>query len=174
MKKKYLENIKKIFLQYKTLAEKAMEQISEEKLFWQYNSDSNSIELIVKHLTGNMLSRWTDFLTSDGEKECRNRDTEFESSAKTRADVMKIWEKGWTCLFHTLNQLKENDLEKIVFIRNEKHTVLDAINRQLAHYSYHIGQLVFLSKMLSEKDWKSLSIPKNKSQEFNQEKFSKK
>ena len=168
----YLESIKKQFLYYKGLGEKAMEQSSDEKLFWQYNTESNSIAIIVKHLTGNMLSRWTDFLTSDGEKPDRNRDSEFENDIKSREELLKVWDKGWDRLFETLKNLKTEDLTKIIYIRNQGCTVADAINRQLAHYPYHVGQIVFISKMIVDDKWKSLSIPKNRSNDYNSDKFS--
>lgn len=172
MSANYLESIKRQFLYYKDLGEKAIEQIPEEKLLWQFNAESNSIATIVKHLSGNMISRWTDFLTSDGEKEWRNRDGEFENDIKTKTELMATWNKGWDCFFNTINSLTENDLQKIIYIRNQGHTVMEAINRQLAHYPYHIGQIVFVAKMIKNEDWKSLSIPRNKSNEYNTEKFS--
>jgi hypothetical protein len=150
-----------------------MAQIDDEKLFFQVNEDANSIAIIVQHLAGNMLSRWTDFLTTDGEKEWRNRDAEFETNITNKQDLLAYWNSGWQCLFTALEPLTSSDLDKIIYIRNEGHTVLEAINRQLAHYPYHVGQLVFLAKLLAADKWKSLSIPKNKSQEYNQEKFSK-
>jgi hypothetical protein len=131
----YLESTIKQFEYYKMLGEKAMEQLPEEKLFWQYNEESNSIAIVVKHLSGNMLSRWTNFLTSDGEKDWRNRDAEFENAIQTKEQLQLEWNKGWQCLLDTLKQLKEDDLQKIVYIRNQGHTVMEAINRQLAHYS---------------------------------------
>lgn len=172
MSANYLESIKRQFLYYKDLGEKAIEQIPEEKLLWQFNAESNSIATIVKHLSGNMISRWTDFLTSDGEKEWRNRDGEFENDIKTKDELMATWNKGWDCFFNTINSLTENDLQKIIYIRNQGHTVMEAINRQLAHYPYHIGQIIFVAKMIKNEDWKSLSIPRNKSNEYNTEKFS--
>lgn len=168
----YLESAKKQFLYYKGLAEKAMEQIPEEQLFWQPNEESNSIAIVVKHMSGNMLSRWTDFLTSDGEKEWRQRDEEFENNIRTRDEVMKVWNKGWDCCEAAINSLTADDLGKIVYIRNQGCTVVDAINRQLAHYSYHIGQIVFIAKMIADEKWKSLSIPKNQSKNYNAGKFS--
>lgn len=160
------------FLYYKSLGEKAMAQVEDEKLFWQLNEDSNSIATIVKHLSGNMISRWTDFLTTDGEKEWRNRDGEFENDLKTRAEVIALWDKGWDRLFKTLNELRADDLGKIIYIRNEGHTVMEAINRQLAHYPYHVGQIVYVAKIIKSSDWESLSIPRNKSKEYNAGKFS--
>ena len=172
----YLESIKKQFLYYKTLGEKAMEQLEPEQLFISVNEDTNSIAVIVKHLSGNMISRWTNFLTSDGEKEWRNRDGEFDDShlhGNDKGKLMNIWNKGWDCFFNTINSLTSEQLETIIYIRNEGHTVIEAINRQLAHYPYHIGQIVFYAKMLKQTEWNSLSIPKNKSNSYNTDKFSK-
>lgn len=167
----YLESCKKQFEYYKMLGEKAMDQLNEEQLFWQPDPESNSIAVIVKHLYGNMLSRWTDFLTSDGEKEWRNRDGEFETDIQNKTELMQMWNNGWDCLFAAINPLSDNDLNKTIYIRNQGHTVVDAINRQLAHYPYHVGQMVFLAKMLKQSDWKSLSIPKGQSLAFNADKF---
>lgn len=169
----YLESTKKQFLYYKLLGEKAMEQLEPNQLFVSINEDTNSIATIIKHISGNMLSRWTDFLTTDGEKEWRNRDSEFDDSIKTKEEVLEIWNKGWECFLNALNSLKSNQLSDIIYIRNEGHTVVEAINRQLAHYPYHIGQIVFYAKILKKEDWTSLSIPKNKSNNYNSEKFSK-
>lgn len=169
----YLESIKKQFAYYKSLGDKTMAQLTDEQLFWQPNAESNSIAIIVNHLAGNMLSRWTDFLTTDGEKEWRNRDSEFETVLKTRAELETRWETGWNCLFGAINPLQASDLEKIIYIRNMGHTVMEAINRQLAHYPYHIGQMVFLGKLAQNDQWQSLSIPKGKSDSYNAEKFSK-
>lgn len=169
----YLESVKKQFLYYKTLGEKAMDQIEPDQLFVSVNEDSNSIATIVKHLSGNMLSRWTDFLTSDGEKEWRNRDLEFEETMQTKEELWTTWNKGWNCFLDTLNGLQTEQLSTIIYIRNEGHTVIEAINRQLAHYPYHIGQIVFYAKMLKKSDWTSLSIPINKSATYNSDKFSK-
>lgn len=168
----FLVSIKRLFLYYKTLGEKAMDQLEPEQLFVAVNEDTNSIAVIVQHLSGNMLSRWTDFLSSDGEKEWRNRDGEFEDVIKTKEELLKTWNKGWDCLFNTINGLTSDQLSQIIYIRNEGHTVADAINRQLAHYPYHIGQMVFYAKMLKHGDWNSLSIPKNKSGDYNSDKFS--
>jgi hypothetical protein len=173
MSSDFLASVKKQFKYYKMLGDKTFAQLEDDKLFWQYNEESNSIATIVKHLWGNMLSRWTDFLTSDGEKEWRNRDAEFENDINNREELMAKWNEGWICLFNALNALTEADLEKIIFIRNQGHTVTEAINRQLAHYPYHVGQIVFLGKMLAQNSWTSLSIPKGNSQSYNKEKFSK-
>jgi hypothetical protein len=169
----YLESSRKQFLYYKTLGEKAIAQLEPEQLFTAVGEDTNSIAVIVGHMAGNMLSRWTDFLTSDGEKEWRNRDAEFQNSFESKDDVMQAWEKGWKCLFDALNTLDASQLSEIIYIRNEGHTVIEAINRQLAHYPYHVGQIVFYAKMLKEEEWESLSIPRNKSANYNTVKFSK-
>ena len=169
----YLESVKKQFLYYKTLGEKAMEQIQPEQLFVSVNEDTNSIATIVKHLSGNMLSRWTDFLTTDGEKEWRNRDGEFENDLQTKEAVMTLWDKGWNCFFDALDSIQPEQLLTIIYIRNEGHTVVEAINRQLAHYPYHIGQIVFYAKQLKSSAWNSLSIPRNASNSYNADKFSK-
>ena len=167
----YLESVKKQFLYYKTLGEKAMEQLEPELLFVTTNEDTNSIATIVKHLSGNMLSRWTDFLTTDGEKEWRNRDKEFENDLQTKEAVLDAWDKGWNRLFTTLNALQPDQLSSIIYIRNEGHSVIEAINRQLAHYPFHVGQMVFYAKQIKKTNWDSLSIPKNNSKEYNSEKF---
>lgn len=169
----YLESVKKQFKYYKLLGDKTFAQLADDKLFWQYNDDSNSIATIVKHIWGNMLSRWTDFLTSDGEKTWRDRDAEFENDISSRQELLAKWEEGWDCVFKALEPLTANDLNKIIYIRNQEHTVIDAISRQLAHYAYHIGQIVYLGKMLAEKGWTSLTIPKGQSKAFNSEKFSR-
>ena len=169
----YLESVRKQFLYYKTLGEKTFEQLTSEQLFLALNDNTNSIAVIVKHLSGNMLSRWTDFLTTDGEKEWRNRDAEFEVAFSTREALITEWNKGWDCFLPVLDALKPQQLSQIIYIRNEGHTVVEAINRQLAHYSYHIGQIVFYGKLLKTEEWNSLSIPKNKSTDYNATKFSK-
>ncbi len=167
----YLESVKKQFLYYKTLGEKAIEQLEPEQLFISTNQDTNCIALIVKHLSGNMLSRWTDFLTTDGEKEWRNRDGEFENDFLSKEEVIASWNKGWNCFLEALTGIKTEQLTTIIYIRNEGHTVLEAINRQLAHYAYHIGQIVFYAKELKKSDWKSLSITRNKSNNYYATKF---
>lgn len=172
MQNDYLSSVTKQFEYYKMLAEKTFEQVSDDYLFWQYNVDSNSIATIVKHLSGNMLSRWTDFLTTDGEKDWRKRDEEFENDIQTRDEMLRIWNEGWKCLFDTLSSLKSEDLETIIYIRNQGHTVMEAINRQLAHYPYHIGQIVYIGKMVTTNNWTSLSIPRGESKTYNSNKFS--
>lgn len=159
--KHYLESSIKELKKLKGLGEKSFIQIKDEDFFLAPDEESNSIAIIVRHLSGNMISRWTDFLTTDGEKESRNRDDEFEGMFYTdKDDVMTRWEKGWKQLFKTFDSLNEDDLMKVVTIRNEPHTVIEAINRQLAHYGYHIGQIVYIAKHLEGDKWKSLSIPK--------------
>jgi hypothetical protein len=162
MSEKQLEFAKKVFDQYKKMGEKALLQIPDEALFWQANEESNSIATIVKHLWGNMLSRWTDFLTSDGEKEWRERDEEFENDLKSRKVLMEKWEEGWKVLFMALDELEGSDWGKTVYIRKEPHLVWQAVQRQMMHYAYHIGQIVFLCKMLSQNGWETLSIPKRR------------
>lgn len=162
------------FNSYKSLGDKTITQLTDENLFWQFNDESNSIAIIIQHMAGNMLSRWTDFLTTDGEKPWRKRDVEFEKETMPRQQLLGIWDQGWNCLFSTLSSLTDNDLLKNIKIRNQLLTVMDAIHRQLAHYSYHVGQIVHIGKMLSNENWQSLSIPKGKSDEFNAALFSEK
>ncbi len=156
-----------LFRQYKAMAEKAMAQLTDEQLHAALDPEMNSVALIVKHMAGNMRSRWTDFLTTDGEKPDRNRDSEFEAAPATRAELMALWEEGWRICFAAIEPLTEADLARPVFIRGEKHSVLQAINRQLAHYAAHIGQIVFLAKHLNHSNWQSLSIPRGQSAAFN-------
>jgi len=170
----YIDSVIKRFENYKAMGERTFAQLSDDGLFWQYNTESNSIAIIVQHMAGNMLSRWTDFLTSDGEKDWRNRDTEFEQMINSREELLQLWNKGWDCLFSALQGLKEDDLSKTVYIRNEPLYVIDAINRQLAHYPYHVGQIIFIGKMIAGEEWHTLSIAKGRSDEFNKEKFNKK
>ena len=163
----YIEDSLSLFRYYKKLGEGAIEQVTDEQLFATLDAEMNSIAIIVKHITGNMRSRWTDFLTSDGEKPDRNRDTEFEQPPATRAELLKLWNGGWDRVFAALEPLSDSDLGRTVPIRGEPHSVMQAINRQIAHYAYHVGQIVFLAKHLSSTGWKSLSVPRNKSAEFN-------
>ncbi len=174
MTNNHLESAKKQFNNYKTLGEKTFEQLTDEQLFIQLNPETNSVGIIVKHMWGNMVSRWTNFLTTDGEKEWRQRDAEFDNDIANRDELLTKWNEGWTCLFNALNSLTENDLTTEIFIRNEGLTVIDAINRQLTHYAYHVGQIVFIGKILCNDKWTSLSIPKGKSKEYNADKFSEK
>jgi hypothetical protein len=173
MEEQYLESTRKQFEYYKLLGERTFDQLTEKELLWQFNAESNSIAIIVNHLSGNMKSRWTDFLNSDGEKSWRNREQEFEDVIGTQAELLKRWQEGWDCLFDALNSVNKENFNTVVYIRNQGHTIMEAINRQLAHYTYHIGQIVYLGRMIKGPDWESLSIPKGKSAEFNQEKFSK-
>ena len=168
----YLSSIKKEFEYYKMLGDKTMSRIPDEGLFWQYNEESNSIAIIVAHLHGNMLSRWTDFLTTDGEKEWRDRDGEFENHIDTREVLMDRWERGWACLFAALDGIREEQLGQITYIRNMGQTVTEAINRQMTHYAYHVGQIVYIGKMVSAASWQSLTIPKGNSKKYNDRKFS--
>ena len=167
----YLDSIRKQFDYYKMLGDRTMIQLTEKELFWQYNEASNSVAIIVKHLWGNMRSRWTDFLTSDGEKEWRNRDDEFVDDLQDRDELMEKWEAGWQCLFTALDSIHPNNFDTTIYIRNMGHTIIEACNRQLAHYAYHVGQIIFLGKMAKNQAWQSLSIAKGKSKEFNQQKF---
>ncbi|HVY91750.1 MAG TPA: DUF1572 domain-containing protein [Bryobacteraceae bacterium] len=164
----YIEEALAVFRQYKKMAEGAMAQVSDDQLFTTLDGEMNSIALIVKHMTGNMRSRWTNFLTTDGEKADRNRDSEFIEPPETREAVMERWEKGWQLVFDAIEPLTDADLTRTVTIRSEPHSVMQAINRQVAHYSSHIGQIVFLAKHLAGPNWKSLSVPRNRSAEFNQ------
>ncbi len=173
MEFEYLNSVKKQFEYYKVLGERTFEQLDEKGLFYQFNEESNSIAIIVNHLWGNMESRWTDFLTSDGEKEWRNRDLEFESVIKSKDELFSKWNEGWECLFKALDSINKKNFGTVIFIRNQSHSIVDAINRQLAHYSYHIGQIVYIGRMVKGEKWKSLSIPKGKSSDFNKTKFSK-
>ena len=163
----------KRFLYYKELGDRSLAQLSEEQIFWQYNEESNSIAIIINHVAGNMRSRWTNFLTEDGEKSWRNRDSEFENNFKTKEEFLEYWEKGWSCLFEALNQITDENINSTIYIRGEAHSVLDAVFRQLAHYPYHIGQIVYIAKMIKNQDWQTLSIARNKSADFNQEMHSK-
>lgn len=166
----YLESVTKQFEYYRLLGEKTFAQLRDEDLFWQPNAESNSIATIVKHLWGNMRSRWTDFLTSDGEKDWRDRESEFDNDPADAGLLRARWNEGWDLLLHTLRTLTEDDLSKTVYIRNQGHTVLEAINRQLAHYPYHVGQIVYIGKLRAA-HWSSLSIPRGGSQAFNADKF---
>jgi hypothetical protein len=151
-----------MFRQYKVLAERAMAQASDEQLFTLLDAEANSIALIVKHMAGNMRSRWTDFLTTDGEKPDRNRDSEFEEPPATRDDLMTVWENGWKCVFAAVEPLSDADLVRTVTIRGEPHSVMQAINRQIAHYAQHVGQIILLAKHYAGREWKTVSMPKKK------------
>jgi len=165
----YVRDSIDLFRYYKNLAERAMAQCPDTALFTTLDAESNSISVIVKHMSGNMRSRWSDFLTTDGEKPDRNRDTEFEEPPKTRAELLELWERGWKYVFDALQPLTDADVGRTVTIRNEPHSVMQAINRQVAHYSHHIGQILFLAKHLtftSMGKWQSLSVPRGQSKQF--------
>ena len=163
----YLEDSLALFRYYKKLGERAMDQVADEYLFTALDEEANSIAIVVKHMTGNMRSRWKDFLTTDGEKPDRNRDREFVDPPATREALLKDWEAGWGCLFEALEPLSEEDLARTVTIRGEPHSVMQAINRQVAHYAHHVGQIVLLAKHFACGRWQSLSVPRNQSAEFN-------
>jgi hypothetical protein len=169
----YLHSVRKQFEYYKMLGDKTFAQLNDQQLFWEYTEGCNSVAVVVKHLWGNMLSRWTDFLTSDGEKEWRNRDAEFENEVTSRQELLNKWNEGWDCLLGALQSLTAEDLDKVIYIRNQGHTVMEAINRQLAHYPYHVGQIVLIGKMLTGDKWNSLSIARGDSTGYNADKFSK-
>lgn len=169
----YLSSSIKQFEYYKSLGDQCIEQLSFIELKKAFAQDSNSIAIIIKHLAGNMLSRWTNFLTEDGEKAWRQRDTEFEDTFASKEELIEHWNNGWSCLFNAIKPLEEFNLEEIIYIRNQGHTVTEAINRQLSHYSYHIGQIVFIGKLIKGENWRSLSVPKGNSLKYNKVKFSK-
>src|SRR5207245_1659819 len=165
----YLKDSIDLFRYYQKLSERAMAQCPDEGLFAMLDAESNSIAIVVKHMAGNMRSRWTNFLTADGEKPDRNRDTEFEDPPATRAELMELWERGWRLVFGALEPLSDADLARTITIRTEPHSVMQAINRQVAHYSYHVGQIVYLARHFAGDKWQSLTIPKRKSGEFNKQ-----
>jgi hypothetical protein len=165
--KEYLNTVIRRFKYYKELGDKTFEQLNDWDFHYQPNEESNSIAIIIRHMAGNMLSRWTNFLTEDGEKEWRQRDDEFTTHSHSKQQLIEEWEKGWNCLFDTLGSLKKKDLKKTVTIRQEPLSVIDAINRQLAHYPYHVGQILHIAKIIKGKNWQNLSIPKGESQAYN-------
>ncbi|MFE6166271.1 DUF1572 family protein [Viridibacillus arvi] len=169
----YLDIVKKRFMEMKKLGDQTFNQLDDEQLYWSNHEESNSIAVIVKHVGGNMVSRWSDFLSTDGEKPTRNRDLEFDDSYLPREELIRIWEHGWQILFTTLADLTEQDLLKKVKIRGEDHLVMAAIERQVSHYSYHVGQIVYIGKLLKTSEWQSLSIPKGQSDQFNDQMFKK-
>ena len=173
MTNNYLSSAIRQFEQYRTLGEKTFSQLSDEQLFWQYHEECNSIAIIVQHLHGNMLSRWTDFLTMDGEKKWRTREAEFVNSIKDRQELLLQWNEGWDCVLGALRALTEDNLENTIYIRNEAHTVTEAINRQLTHYASHVGQIIYIGKMLAGKRWETLSIARGQSKQFNKDMFSR-
>lgn len=171
MEENYIESCRKQFLYYKMLGERTFEQLEEDGLFWQYNETSNNIAVIVQHLAGNMKSRWTDFLTTDGEKGFRDREQEFMPILNSRITLLQQWNEGWQCLFDALDAIPVDNFNTLVYIRNMGHTIVEAINRQLTHYAYHVGQIVFIGRMIKGSEWQSLSIPKGNSAEYNDAKF---
>lgn len=168
----YIESVKKQLSYYKLLGEKTFNQLEEDQLFWKPNEESNSIAILVQHLNGNMLSRFTNFLSEDGEKKWRNRDEEFDDIIKSKEDLMLKWEEGWTCVFKAVDQITKENFDTIIYVRNIGHSIIEAINRQLMHYAYHIGQIVFIGKVIAT-NWTYLSIPKGQTKSYNQEKFEK-
>lgn len=173
MEVQFLESLQKQFAYYKQLGDNTMSQLDDHHLFETPSDESNSIAVIVGHLSGNMLSRWTDFLTTDGEKDWRNRDREFEPVLESRTEVLAAWEAGWTCLFDALGAVNSGNFQQLVYIRNQGHSIVEAFHRQLAHYAYHVGQVVYVGRLLKGAEWKSLSIAKGASNEFNQKTFGK-
>ncbi len=171
MNNSYLNSAIRQFKMYQQLGEKALNTMDDKSLAWQPNEDSNSVMTIVKHLYGNMLSRWTDFRTTDGEKAWRDRDAEFDEQHTDRQGMMDMWSQGWACLFTALESITDADLESVIYIRNEGHTILEAINRQMSHYAYHVGQIVYIAKLCNTGNWQSLSIPRNASRQYNAAKF---
>ncbi len=170
----YFKSARFEFYNYKTLGDKTFAQLDEKNIHWKYSGSDNSVAQIVKHMSGNMLSRWTNFLTEDGEKGWRNRDTEFEHPPQSKTEMLAAWEKGWRCLFDALDAINADNFDTRIKIRTEPHTIVEAINRQLAHYANHVGQIVLLGKMIKGSDWESLSIPKGASEQFNADTFPRK
>ena len=168
----YLSSVLKQFQYYKLLGDNTFGQLTEEELLKKDNEVNNSVAIIVNHLQGNMKSRWTNFLTADGEKEWRNRDLEFEDIIKGKNELIEKWNEGWACLFTALDSINESNYNQTIYIRNQGHTIMEAINRQLSHYAYHVGQIVFAAKIIKREQWQSLSIPKGKSKDYNKAKFS--
>ncbi|WP_075342744.1 DUF1572 family protein [Tenacibaculum agarivorans] len=173
MVEEYLKNIKTQFESYKEVADKTIAQLTEEDLYWRYNEESNDIACIIMHLSENMLSRWTDFFESDGEKEWRNRESEFANQNLSYSELIEKWNKGWDCLFNALNSLNETNFNKPILIRNKEVKLIETITRQIAHYPYHIGQIAFIGKMILNDKWNSPSIPKGKSDEYIRLEFEK-
>jgi len=167
-----LSSVLKQFQYYKLLGDNTFGQLTEEELLKKDNEVNNSVAIIVNHLQGNMKSRWTNFLTADGEKEWRNRDLEFEDIIKGKNELIEKWNEGWACLFTALDSINESNYNQTIYIRNQGHTIMEAINRQLSHYAYHVGQIVFAAKIIKREQWQSLSIPKGKSKDYNKAKFS--
>ncbi|TDQ25700.1 DUF1572 family protein [Tenacibaculum caenipelagi] len=173
MIQEYLDNITTQFKSYKEVADKTIAQLDEKDLHWKYNEESNSIASIIIHMSENMLSRWTDFFTSDGEKDWRDRDTEFEPQDLTKKELITQWEKGWNCLFSALDSLNEENFKQPILIRNKQVKLIESITRQIAHFPYHIGQIAYVGKMILNDKWQTASIAKGKSKEFIQAQFEK-
>ncbi|GAA4244060.1 MULTISPECIES: DinB family protein [Winogradskyella] len=171
MDSSYLPSTIKQFEYYKSLGDKTIAQLTFDELKKEFAQDSNSVSIIVKHLVGNMLSRWTNFLTEDGEKKWRKRDEEFIDDFKSKDELLDAWNKGWNCLFTAIKPLSNHNLEQVIYIRNQGHSVTEAINRQMMHYAYHVGQIVYIGKLIKGEHWKSLSIPKGQSKAYNKDKF---
>lgn len=169
----YLQSVLKEFNYYKSLGDQTIDRLDEKQLNFRPDETSNSIAVLIQHLHGNMKSRWTDFLTSDGEKTWRNRDGEFKVNNPTKEALIQLWNEGWKTLLDAIVALDEKDLNEKIYIRNMSHTVIEAINRQLTHYAFHVGQIIFIGKLILGKEWQSLSIPLNKSESYNKEKFLK-
>ncbi|MEX0313304.1 MAG: DUF1572 family protein [Allomuricauda sp.] len=167
----YLKSALFEFRRYKSMGDKTFAQLSDEQIRWKFKETDNSISIIVKHMVGNMLSRWTNFLTEDGEKTWRNREMEFEGEYSSKDEMLQAWEKGWKCLFEALESINSTNFDSKVKIRNEEHTIVEAVNRQLAHYASHVGQIAFVGRMIKGADWVSLSIPKGGSEDFNKKMF---
>ena len=163
----HIASARKEFERFKLLGEKSLDQLTDDDLHWQYNAQSNSIAIIINHMWGNMLSRWTNFLTTDGEKADRQRDKEFEQNALSREELMTRWDEGWKCLFDALDSITHDTIDTVIYIRKEPHSIADAIHRQLAHYASHIGQVMYIGRMIKGESWQSLSIPKGQSEAFN-------
>ncbi|MDZ7721147.1 MAG: DUF1572 family protein [Balneolaceae bacterium] len=168
-----LDGTIQLFQYYKSLTEKSINQISNDRIHEQIQKNQNSIAILMKHLSGNMISRWTNFRTEDGEKPWRNRETEFVDDFESKNELMEYWEKGWGVLFEALDSIEDNELDSIIYIRNDGHKLIEAIERHLAHVAYHTGQIVYLAKIFAGDDWQSLSIPKGETEEYNRKKFSR-
>ncbi|GAB5538674.1 MAG: DUF1572 domain-containing protein [Salibacteraceae bacterium] len=169
----FLNSTHRLFEYYRSLGAKTFDQLSDDQLFWKPDPEANSIAIIVNHMWGNMKSRWTNFLIEDGEKDWRKRDSEFESIITTRKELNQKWDEGWDTVFEALGTINESNFETVVYIRKQEHSIIDAVNRQLGHYAYHVGQIVFIGRMLAGESWTSLSIPKGGSKAFNAEKSAK-
>jgi len=173
MQQDFLDSTRKMFRYYEHLGRRTLDQLSDDQITHEPGDGSNSIEVLVRHLSGNMLSRWTDFLTSDGEKPWRDRDSEFEAPDDTRAELEERWDRGWACLFGALDALSTDDLDRTVRIRNLEHTVIEAIQRQLGHYAYHVGQIVYVGRLMRGEAWETLSVARGASKEYNAKEFAR-